>query len=472
MAFYISAKKITLSVLFLSAFLLRAQQVEFQMRILKAGLADPWSVAVDGKNQLWITESKNYKVSRVDPQSKAFHTVLDLNSQREFPRNDTIKNAKEPWPQGGLMGLAIHPKFDEGQPYIYLAYVYKFTGNNRFLTRVSRFYYDGDADSLLREKVIDESIPGSNDHNGGRLAIMQDEETAYLFYAVGDMGAGQYANAKEINYAQDSCRKEGKILRYLLDPERLVEGKENWVPKENPFYGSDPSPVYSVGHRNPQGLTWGRSEGFSQLYSCEHGPFSDDEVNIILSGQNYGHPLIVGYADGNYNGLAAGASEELDLPGPWHTSLPTIEDEELSAHDLLGYQNPIYSFSATSNSYLRGKLQKLVLGEREDWKSVAPSSLAFYNSNAIPLWKNSLLITTLKAGAIYRLSLSADGKRVTGNPEKILVNKLRYRDIAISRDGRSIFVLTDRSSVTSGPTEDNPKELQLRGCLLEFRLQQ
>lgn len=471
MHLYFSAKKIILSTLLLPVFLLSAQQVDFKMRILKAGLADPWSISIDNKKQLWITESKSYKLSRLNPDDSSFHTVLDLSDRREFPRTDTIKDAKDPWPQGGLMGLALHPKFDDGQPYVYLAYVYKHIGRNRFLTRLSRFYYDREADSLLREEVIDESIPGSNDHNGGRLAIMQTERTAYLFYAVGDMGAGQYANAKEANYAQDSSRKEGKILRYLVDPERLVEHKDNWIPSGNPFNGHQLSPVFSLGHRNPQGLSWGHTSKFSHLYSCEHGPFSDDEINLILPGKNYGHPLIVGYADGNYNGLAAAASEEPNLPGPWHTSLPLITDEVFSAKNLApDYRDPMHSFSATSNAYLRGKLKKLVKGQREDWQSVAPSSLVFYDSNAIPNWKNSLLITTLKAGAIYRLPLSEDGTTVKGNPQKLFAKNLRYRDIAISSDGRSIYVLTDRSSVTSGPTENNPKEQQLRGCLIEFRL--
>ncbi|HLS95210.1 MAG TPA: PQQ-dependent sugar dehydrogenase, partial [Sphingobacterium sp.] len=61
---------------------------------------------------------------------------------------------------------------------------------------------------------------------------------------------------------------------------------------------------------------------FSLLFSCEHGPFSDDEINIIEKGSNYGHPLIIGYADGNYNGLAAAALDDPSLPGVWNTSYP------------------------------------------------------------------------------------------------------------------------------------------------------
>jgi hypothetical protein len=81
----------------------------------------------------------------------------------------------------------------------------------------------------------------------------------------------------------------------------------SWIPADNPFTnGGQPTAVYTLGHRNPQGLVWGNVNGTDILYSSEHGPFSDDEINVIQVGRNYGWPQVAGYCDGNYNGMTIG----------------------------------------------------------------------------------------------------------------------------------------------------------------------
>ncbi len=436
---------------------LYGQTPHFERTILRSKLADPWSIVYGADDHLWITESKTYRVLRIDPETKDMKVVLDLSMAREFPRYDTLDLDDKPWPQGGLMGMVLHPKFTEGSPYVYLAYIYKHLSGNDFMSKLSRFRYDEHTNLLRDEEVIDQEIPGSNDHNGGRLEWTQQNGKYFLFYALGDMGAGQYSNVGRENHAQDLNRKEGKILRYSLD-----------FATNSPLHGS---PVYSFGHRNPQGLSWAKSANFSYLYSCEHGPMSDDEINLIEQGKNYGHPLIVGYADGNYNGLAAAVSDDKKIQGEWNTMLPLIEDEAATA-TLWGteYRDPLYSFMPTGNDSLRVKMEKIRSGENQDWQSIAPSSLIYYNHRGIPAWQNSLLVTSLKQGAVYRITLTADGRGVQGDPERLFAADVRYRDICLSPDGRRIYLITDRSAVTSGPTEENPDHADLRGCLIEYRL--
>ncbi|MFC3199937.1 PQQ-dependent sugar dehydrogenase [Parapedobacter deserti] len=461
-----------------------AQQQAFEQRIVASDLADPWSISYGSDGYLWITESKTYRVCRIDPESGSMTTVLDLTDKRLFPRHDTLDTGGKPWPQGGLMGLALHPDFSSGKPFVYLAYVYKFEeagnegngclpdfGGCLFKTKVVRYRYEDHSKQLVNEEVIDDDIPGSNDHNGGRLIIMPAKGNHYLFYAVGDLGAGQYDNAGRPNFAQDPGTKEGKILRYLADADDSRQGPGAWIPDDNPFNADTLSPVYSIGHRNAQGLAWGNVNGATYLYASEHGPFSDDEINRIEPGKNYGHPLIIGYADGNYNGLAAGVSPHSHLPGPWNTSYPLIVSEQDAAAQLgEAYRDPIYSFMPSDNEYLLDKMKQIRASESPEWPSVAPSGLAFYHHEGKPEWKNSLLLTTLKAGALYRIPLRPDGEGLASEPEKLIEANVRYRDICIAPDGMKLFVITDKSAVTSGPTEEKPDESNMRGCIIEYRL--
>lgn len=133
--------------------------------------------------------------------------------------------------------------------------------------------YEVTAAGLGPEQVLLEGIPGAQVHDGGRLAFGPDGK---LYITTGD--------ARVPALAQEADSLAGKILR--LNP-------DGTVPVDNPFPGS---PVYSLGHRNPQGLAWDVNTG--ALYSTEHGPSGEqslccrDELNRIEPRGNYGWPLV------------------------------------------------------------------------------------------------------------------------------------------------------------------------------------
>lgn len=168
--------------------------------------------------------------------------------------------------EGGLLGIAVHPNFI-GNHYVYLYYTYAVEVNRikyDIFNRVVRMTYK--KNRLINEKTIVDGIPGSANHNGGRIKFGPD---GYLYITTGD------AENKEL--AMDTDSLAGKILR-VTDEGQPAPG--------NPFGNL----VYSYGHRNPQGLAW---DMFRNLWSTEHGrtnPSGYDEINFIQPGGNYGWP--------------------------------------------------------------------------------------------------------------------------------------------------------------------------------------
>jgi PQQ-dependent dehydrogenase (s-GDH family) len=460
----------------------------FERRVVARQLSDPWEITYGPDGYLWLTEAKGYRVSRLDPATGTKTVLLDLSRERQFPRYDKVPDAVDggkPWPQGGLMGLALHPQLLASKPYVYLAYIHKFAGAGQpgkggapnyggyyFTTRVVRYEYQPQTQKLANPVVLCDTIPGSSDHNGGRLLIAPVGGQPYLFYSVGDLGAGQFDNGGRPNHAQDPARYEGKILRFNLEP-AAGPASAAWLPRDNPFATpARPSAVWSYGHRNPQGLAYADVGGAGHLYESEHGPFSDDELNLIEPGKNYGHPLVIGYNDGNYDGLAAGVSSRAVLPGPWHTSYPLIGNERANAAAIgpATYRDPMQTLYPNSNAFLRELFAKTKADANPpEWASEAPSSLAVYTAAGIPGWRASLLLPTLKHGKLIRLPLNAAGTGLSGDTLTYFRAPVRYRDVALAPDGRRLYLATDSSSVSSGPSKEDPKGTSCKGCILEFR---
>lgn len=169
--------------------------------------------------------------------------------------------------EGGLLGIALHPKFSE-KPYVYFYYTYV-EGSNMF-NKVVRYSFS--ENSFSDEKIVIDKIPGDVNHNGGRIKFGPDSK---LYITTGD--------AQKEELAQDKESLAGKILRL---------NEDGSIPSDNPFPGSR---VYSLGHRNPQGLAWDKN---GLLWETEHGPSANDEINLIKSGGNYGWPDFKGDESG------------------------------------------------------------------------------------------------------------------------------------------------------------------------------
>jgi len=432
-----------------------------------------------------VTESKGYRVDRIDAETGKKTILIDLDAERKFPRYDKLgkKAGGKPWPQGGLVGLALHPQLLSGKPYVYLMYVYHFEGSDSagsgcrlhdggcfFTGRIVRYTYNKSKEKLVEPIVLCDTIPQSSDHNGGRLIIAPVDGKDYLFYSIGEMGAGQFTNIARANHAQRKDVYEGKILRFNTEPDHDAGEYDRWILNDNPFNGVAQNAVWSYGHRNPQGLAYAVINGNGYLYESEHGPFSDDEVNIIKEGKNYGHPLVIGYADGNYDGLAAGVSNHPDGSGKWHTAYPLINSEKENAKAIgTDYRDPLVTLYPNSNAFLDTLFAKLSSGEEhQQWPSEAPSSIAVYTSNAIPGWNNSILLPTLKGGKLIRMKLNGSGDKITGDTICYFKSKERYRDIALSPDGKKIYLAVDSSAVTSGPSKENYQQISYRGCIIVY----
>ena len=206
-------------------------------------------------------------------------------------------------------------------------------------------------------------------------------------------------DAQNPSLAQNLDSLAGKVLRLTL---------EGAPAPGNPF----DTYVFSYGHRNPQGLAFRPSTGLP--YVSEHGPSDNDEVNLIEPGGNYAWPNVRGFCDGDVLGELAFCQSN-KVAEPVATWTPTI----------------------------------------------APSGAAFYNSNEIPGWRGSFLFTTLKGSALYRLSLSEDGRRAVD--QEVLFHREfgRLRDVLVSPSG-DVYLATSNRDGRGNPTSDDDRIIRIR----------
>lgn len=175
--------------------------------------------------------------------------------------------------EGGLLGLALHPRFPE-EPWVYVMYTAR--KGDGLVNRVAR-YREVEGRGTNPEIMIDD-LPAATNHNGGRLRFGPD---GMLYIGAGD------AYVPEL--AQDRASPAGAILRVT------PEGR---VPHDNPWPGN---PIWAMGLRNPNAMAFRPRDGV--FFAGDHGPTSEwrnlgirdrDEINIIRRGANYGWPVAVG----------------------------------------------------------------------------------------------------------------------------------------------------------------------------------
>jgi len=213
-----------------------------EVEILVENLDTPWAIDFLSFGELIFTEREG-KVS-----------ILDINKKEtKVVGNIQVSEVSE----SGLLGIAVDPQFNSNK-FVYLYYTYE-DGN-----RVSRFILDQKLERMENESILIDKIPNARFHDGGRIKFGPDGK---LYVTTGD--------ATVPSSAQDLSSLAGKILRM---------NKDGTVPEDNPYKNL----VYSYGHRNPQGIAWNEK---GELYASEHGPTRNDEVNIIVKGNNYGWPV-------------------------------------------------------------------------------------------------------------------------------------------------------------------------------------
>ncbi|MGL6209463.1 MAG: PQQ-dependent sugar dehydrogenase, partial [Paracoccaceae bacterium] len=290
-----------------------------------------------------------------------------------------------------------------------------------------------------------------------------------LYYTIGDMGHGQFAKtclpiaaqrlptAAEIE-ARDFSAYTGKSLRLMPD---------GTIPPDNPTLAGVQSHVFTYGHRNPQGLAFGPD---GTLYASEQGPKTDDEVNILTPGGNYGWPHVSGYADDmayQFANWPKATTPCADLTFSDTTIHPSVPVTNETAWDG-PMQGPLATlFTVPSNHNFQDPAC-----EGADfvcWPTVAASSIEVYPAG-LTGWadmENSLLVTALKRGSVYRIPLGPDGK-TAGEAERLWRTDNRYRDLAISPDGRRIFVVTDIAGAHDTAEGGAANDLANPGAILVF----
>ncbi len=441
----------------------------FSQRVVVSGLDNPWEVTWGPDGKLWVTERSGKRVTRVDPETGERRPAI------------TIDEVSAPGGQDGLLGMALHPELlkGTGNDYVYVAYTYvdEARGRVRYVAsetspylylygKIVRLTYNQDDQTLSNPVELIAGLPASNDHNAGRLKFGPDGK---LYFTVGDHGNNQLGNycrpveSQRLPTKQELKAKNyesyvGKSLRLNLDGS---------VPRDNPRIQGLRSHVYSYGHRNPQGLDFA-ADGV--LYSTEHGPKTDDEVNVLKAGKNYGWPHVAGMQDNKAYEYArwAEASEPCE----------EIKFSDLAIHPAV----PREPESAFKEPFLEPIATMFTVDTGYDfqdpickgihyicWPTVGVSSVEHYQyPNGIPGWDRALLVATLKRGSLYVAPLDPSGQKITGPFSRYFQTENRYRDTAVSPDGRTIFIATDSSGLGEQIGGGATSDMQDPGAILAF----
>lgn len=326
-------------------------QPEFKIQQVASDLVVPWGIAFTPGSRILVTE-----------RSGAIRLIQKgaLNAEPLIIFPEVSSKVEE-----GLMGITLDPDYEENK-YVYVSLVYRRDvskyDSEDLLLKIVRLIDRGD--KMTVDKVLLDDIHGSKFHSGSRIKFGPDKK---LYITTGD------GTQKEV--AQDVNNLGGKVLRINSDGS---------IPEDNPFPNS---PVYTLGHRNSQGLAWHPVTG--QLYSTEHGPSvfdgpaGGDELNIIEPGKNYGWPIV---------------------------------SHSESKENLV---SPIIDFEQT----------------------VAPASAEFYNSDVIAGFRNNLFFGGLRGEGLFRVVLDESDPTKPVFYEKIAGTKElgRIREVAVGPDGYVYF---------------------------------
>ncbi len=322
--------------------------VPYKIESVAQELFVPWSIVFTSKNRMLVSERDG--AIRIIKNGK-----LQKSPLATFP--DVATSSEE-----GLMGLTKSPNYDNDK-YLYACLAYN--EGDKIIDKVIRFKDKGS--SISTPEIILDDIPAARFHAGCRLKFGPDDK---LYITTGDATDGKIA--------QDKNSLGGKILRL---------NKDGSIPDDNPFG----SPVWTLGHRNPQGLAWQPTTG--ALFSTEHGPSGfdgpggGDEINVIEKGKNYGWPTVS--HDNNKPGLTP----------------------------------PIVQFTP----------------------AVAPGSAMFYDGNVFPQFQNQFFFGGLAGNGVYRVVLTDKDSQKVGLFQRLQkINVGRVREVTQGPDGYIYFTTSNQ----------------------------
>lgn len=346
----------------------------------------PWDIELAPDGNLWVTERDAGTVAIINTTTGSRQVIHTMASEDMPPSVGST---------AGLLGMTLHPDFEGNHPWVYLAHT---DVNNH--QALSRFTWNG---SALTERQRLLTVEDDVTLYGSRVKFLPDGTILWTTGSNGDL-------------AQEANSLAGKTLRLNDD---------GTVPADNPFASSQNANerfVYTLGHRNPQGLTVipsGGNGSESSYIISEHGGVANDEINFLSAGQNYGWP--------DYEGWTA----------------------EVTADN----HPPMVTFD------------------------LAPTGIAYYNHPAIPEWNNSLLMGSNKGQRMMVLRLTdqlgiedhnelldqENTLELTDDNQVFIYNEGiadRPRDIEVSADGKVYLAMFgnggDRIVVLENTAYSNP----------------
>lgn len=324
---------------------------KFEVELIDVELRQPWDLSILPDGSMLITERTGRLVFI-----------------RDGKLSEIVKFEPVVLAETGFHGLAIDPEFIKNRYiYLYITYAYdnsdpsfviteddpRYNRYRRVINKISRFKF---VDRTLKDEyVLIDNIPGTSWHTGGRLEFGPDNK---LYATTGD--------AEELELSQYETFLGGKVLRMNTDGS---------IPSDNPYKNSY---VYSMGHRNPQGIAW--QPETNEMYGVEHGHLRYDELNRLLPGINYGwgsykcdekesykkirpngktkHPI---YCAKEWTMAPSGMEYITDKNSPWYDSLflATLRGKHLHRFKIKGdeiYLSEIF-FVASGKEYITEELK-------------------------------------------------------------------------------------------------------------------
>ncbi|HEY8179814.1 MAG TPA: PQQ-dependent sugar dehydrogenase [Candidatus Limnocylindria bacterium] len=327
-------------------------------RVVQDGLTNPWDIAFAPGGQMFVSERPGrvrvYASGRPNAALVAISTIPNVHAEGE----------------AGVMGIAVDPLFSTNR-FLFVCASRTFAGKWR--NQVIRYRVRSDWKLQFNRFIIKTGMVANTIHNGCAVQVGPDQK---LWVTMGE--------ANHQMWAQDPNRRNGKVMRI---------NRDGTVPTDNPIWPghSKPTIVYSIGHRNPQGITF--QPGTGRVYVAEHGPDRNDEINWIRPGRNYGWPCVTGH--NRPTGMCSGT---FTLPA-WSSGFPTL----------------------------------------------ATSGCTFVNSSRWGTWDKHLFVSTLKESDLRRLTVNPGDWRLTMQPTLYNNRWGRLRAAVMSPGGR-LFLSTSNGT--------------------------